>query len=113
MQSKRSLKVAELLREEVATVIRNEVNDPAIKFVTVTKVMVSPDLKVAKIYLNILGQPDIRKETLAALERAKSFIRFHVGRNSTLRFVPELRFIYDDTLDYVENIQNLIKKINK
>lgn len=110
MQSKRSLKVAEFLREEIAMVIREEVSDPKVKFVTVTKVIVSPDLKYAKVYLNILGEKEVQQETLAALDRATSFIRYQVGHRTKLRLVPEIRFIYDDTLDYVESIQKLIDK---
>lgn len=110
MQSKRSLKVAELIREEVSRIILNEIKDPKIRMTSVTRVLISPDLKIAKIYLNILGEAKDREPVLQAIEHAKAFIRYQLGQNLSLRYVPELRFFYDDTLEYVANIENLIKK---
>jgi len=77
---------------------------------TVTKVIVSPDLKNAKIYLSVIGDQMIREKTFLALERAKSFIRTALGHRGNFRYTPELRFFYDDTMDYVYSIERLIKK---
>lgn len=113
MKSTRVLKIAELLREEISKIILNEMNDPTARQASVTRVLVSPDLKIAKIYLNILGETSARDSILQAIDRAKSFIRHRVGQNVELRYVPELRFFYDDTLDYVASIEELIKKANE
>ena len=110
MQSKRSLKVAELIREEVSKIILHDLKDPNIRMASVTQVIVSPDLKIAKIYLNILGESKERDTLLHAIDHAKSYIRHQVGQNVSLRYIPELRFFYDDTLDYVASIESLLKK---
>jgi len=111
MQPKRSLKVAELLRHELSNVIFEEVKDPGIRLCTITRVVVSPDLKIAKVYLSVLGSAEERNAVMQALNRAKAFIRYATGHRATLRYVPELQFYYDDTLDYVANIEKVLSEI--
>jgi len=102
------MRVAELLRQDIARVIYKEIKNPDIRLLTITKVVVSPDLKYAKIFLSVLGADKQRQKVMAALEKARTFIRYSVGNRSSLRFTPEFQFIYDDTLDYVENIENIL-----
>ncbi|MBN1352190.1 30S ribosome-binding factor RbfA [candidate division KSB1 bacterium] len=110
MLVKRSLRVAEVIKKDLSDILREDVRDPGINMLTITRVIVSPDLKMAKIYLSILGDASAREETLQALERAKSFIRTALGKRGQFRNVPELRFFHDDTMDYVFAIENLIQK---
>lgn len=111
MTSKRSLKVAELLRHEIAKVLREDIGNTKLHMVTITKILVSPDLKLAKIHITILGPLHERDETMTALEKAKSFIRQAAGSRLGLKYVPELVFYYDETLDYAESIERLLNKI--
>jgi len=113
MQHKRSLRVAELLKEEISRIIFKEIKDPWVGFVTITKVKVTDDLKLAKVYLSVIGNDDARTKSLQGLERAKNFIRAGIRSTAGLRYTPELRFYYDDTLDYAEKIDNLLKKIKE
>ncbi len=105
-------KVENLIKEEISLIFLYKLNDPALGFITITSVKVSPDLKIAKIYLSVFERE--KRETV--LEKVKSlsgFIRSELTSRIRIRFVPELKFFIDDTLDYVEKIEGLIKKIHE
>lgn len=112
MQYKRSLRVAGFLKKEISDILMREVKDPAIKMVTITKITVTDDLKIAKVYVNMIGPKELRNDMMHGLERAKKFIRSEIGHRADLKYIPELFFYYDDTADYVESIDSLIKKIH-
>ncbi len=110
---KRSQRVAEVLRHELSQIITQELKDPLLGMSTVTAIKLTDDLKSAKVYVSILGTKEIRERSLRVLERAKNWIRSELGHRLDLKFIPELRFFYDETLDYAENIESLLKKIHK
>jgi ribosome-binding factor A len=110
---KRSQRVAELLRHELGQIITQELKDPLLGIATVTAIKLTDDLKSAKVYVSILGTNEIRERSLHVLERATSWIRTELRHRLDLKFIPELRFFYDETLDYAENIESLLKKIHK
>jgi ribosome-binding factor A len=112
MDFKRATRVAELLREVISEIVSTKLKDPGIGRVTITRVKLSDDLKNARIYFSMLGDEQQRRNTLEGLKRATGFIRMETAHTINLRQVPDLQFIYDDTLDYVENIENLLKKIH-
>ncbi len=103
-------RVASLIREEVSIIIQRELTEPGYGFITVTEVKVTPDLKIAKVYVSILGNSGIREKTLAMLGDKKKYIRLLLGGHIRLKFTPEIHFFLDDTLDRVERINDLIKK---
>lgn len=105
----RRQRIGDQIKVELADLVRDEVRDPRIGFVTFTEVRMSPDLKYARVYVSILGEPEERRETLAALVRAGGFLRRHIGKRLQLRFVPELRFVLDETLDHSERIDELLE----
>ena len=111
--SKRSRRVSELLREEISRIVTQELEDPLIGLVTVTRVKLTNDLKLARVYVSILGDEKNRLDGLRGLERANKFIRSGMGRRTTLKYVPELEFYYDETIDYAHKIDLLLKKIHK
>jgi len=113
MDYKRSTRVAELLREVISEIILTQLKDPAVGRITITKVKLSDDLKNARVYFSMLGNEQQRQSASEGLKRATRFIRAEAARKIKLRHAPELQFTYDDTLDYVENIENLIKKIHE
>lgn len=108
----RTEKVAELIKEELSMILLRETNDPALGFVTITSVKVSGDLQNARVYISIFDQ-EKRKITLERLNHAKGHFRSKLASRIKIRRVPELTFFYDDTLDYVDNINRLIKKIHE
>ena len=98
------------MQRELSYILANEVKNPNIKFITITDCDVTSDLSYAKIYFTTLG--DI-KETLKALKSAKGFIRKSLADRIELRHIPELEFIYDESIEYGKKIENIIEKIHK
>lgn len=106
-------KVASLIKEEISLIFLYKIQDPSLGLITITGVKVSPDLKNAKIYISIY-EKEKRKELLQKVNDIKGFIRTQLAqRVKNLRFVPELSFYIDDTLDYVEKMDGLFKEIHK
>ena len=109
--SQRMLRIAELVRHALANLIaRGAINDPVINthVVTVPRVKMSPDLKLATIYVMPLGGKDVA-EVLAAFERNKKFLRAEVAHQVTLRFAPDLRFEADQTFENAARIDALLR----
>jgi len=106
-------RVANSIRREVSNIVQEELKDPRIGFMTITKVEVTPDLRVAKIYYSVLGDERARKSTEIALENAKGFIKGLIGNRLKLRFMPEIIFKVDKSLEYRENIDKIIDKIHR
>ena len=97
--------------EEISYILHNEVKDEDIKFVTVTGCDISSDLSYAKVYVTVLD--DKKKEsTLEALNGAKSFIRGELSKRVDIRHTPELKFFYDNSIDYGKKIEDLIDSIH-
>lgn len=113
MSVKRATRVASLLREVLSEIIATQIKDPAVGRITVSRVSVTDDLRSAKVYYNMLGTGEEREAALAGLNRARGFVRSELGKRTTFRRVPELQFVYDDTLDYAERIEELLKQIHK
>jgi ribosome-binding factor A len=108
--SQRMLRVGELIRHATAQLLaRGEINDPVLEkhVVTVSRVKMSPDLKLATIYVMPLGGAD-EPEVLEALERHKKFLRGELGHKVNLKFAPEVRFRIDDSFDNVSRIDALL-----
>jgi ribosome-binding factor A len=113
MEYKRSDRVADLLLELVSELLAREVNDPRIGAVTLTGAEVSGDLTHAKIYFNILTGSEGKAEVLAGLKSAAGFIRGRVARQLKLRHVPTIEFVYDDTEDRAQRIDDLLQRVKK
>jgi len=105
-------KVENLIKEEISLIFLHKLQDMDLGFLTITNVRVSPDLKVAKIYLSIL-EKEKRELALDKIENKKGYIRSELAHRIRIKFIPELKFFLDDTLDYVEKIEGLIKKIHE
>lgn len=87
-----------MLREEISDVVRREVDDPRIGFVTITDVEVTPDLRHANVWVSVIGTPPERKQTLRALSHAMPFVRGRLGK-LRLKRIPELHVKEDDTAE--------------
>ena len=98
------------MQREISYIIANEVKNPNIKFVTITDVDVTSDLSFAKVYFTTL---DDIKETLNALKSAKGFIKKTLADRIELRHIPELEFIYDESIEYGKRIEEKIKEIHE
>jgi ribosome-binding factor A len=111
MESKRQKRISRLLQKELAEILRLKGQEVAKgKMITVTVVRVSPDLGVAKAYLSIFPSGD-SEEVLEEIVKINKKVRLELGRKirNQLRIVPELAFYLDDSLDYIDNIDSLLK----
>lgn len=97
--------------KEISKIISTEVKDNNIKFVTITDCEISNDLSIAKVYFTVLDN-NKKKETIDALNRAKSFIRGELSKRIEIRHTPELRFIFDESIEYGDKIEKIIDRIN-
>ena len=110
-----SIKIERLnhaLVEEISYILHNEVKDKDIKFVTITGCDISSDLSYAKVYFTVLDDSR-KKETLEALNNAKGFIRTNLSQRVDIRHTPELKFIYDTSIEYGNKIEDIIDSIHE
>lgn len=107
-------KVAHLMRREIADILENRLRDPRLgSTVTVTDVQVTQDLSFARVYVTVLGDEAARAQALETLARASGFVRREIGGRLDLREVPEIRFVYDDSLDRGHRVEDLLRRIEK
>ena len=111
-QGSRPDRVADQIRSELAMLLARDVHDPGIGFVTLTRVQVSPDLQLARVHYTALGDEQARQNSARALERAAPFLRRQVGSRLRLRRVPELRFLYDESIAGQDRIEQLLNELH-
>jgi ribosome-binding factor A len=105
-------RVGDQIREALSELLtRGAVHDPGIGFITLTRVKVSPDLQLARVYYSSLGDPAARKETAKALERATPFLRRQVGSRVQLRRVPELKFEFDESIGHQDRVEQILRDL--
>ncbi|OHE57238.1 MAG: ribosome-binding factor A [Thermodesulfovibrio sp. RBG_19FT_COMBO_42_12] len=107
---KRSQRVGDLLREEIADIVIYKLKDPRIGFITITGVDVTDDIKNAKVYVSILKDED-KETTLEILNTAKSFIRSELSKRLRMKFIPSIEFRLDISIDYGSRIDKLLSEI--
>ena len=109
---KRTDRVGDQIRLEVADILSRRMKDPRVGFVTITSVDLSADLRQAWIYVTVLQEGEQGNEAMATLARATGFIRGELGRRVKLRYVPELTFIRDSSVDQVRRVMSLIDTLH-
>src|SRR5688500_3262785 len=111
--SQRTERIDELLRQEIGELLSREVADPRIGFATVTEVETAPDLRHARVWISVIGQRGERDETIAALQRAMSFVRRELGRRLRLRRIPELHVRLDDSAERGTRVLHLLHELEE
>ena len=111
-QGSRPDRVADQIRAELAQLLARDVHDPGIGFVTLTRVQVSPDLQQARVFYTALGDERARRNSDRALHRAIPFLRRQIGSRLRLRRVPELEFLYDESIAGQDRIEQLLHDIH-
>jgi ribosome-binding factor A len=107
-------RVADQIRQELSEMLtRGDVHDPGIGFITLTRVKVSPDLQLARVYYTTLGDPKARRETEKALERATPFFRRQVGSRLRLRRVPEIEFHFDESVMHQDRVEQILRDLHE
>ncbi len=107
MSRGRPQKVADLIQRELSELIRLEVRDPRVGMLTITSVDVSPDLSHAKVFITLL-QKEKLQDTLQGLQRASGFLRSQLAHRMKLYTTPELRFVYDESVERGDQLSRLI-----
>ena len=107
-------KVAHLMRREIADILERKIRDPRVsRTVTVTDVEVTNDLSFARVYVTVMGDAEVREQVMGGLTRAVGFVRHELGDRLGLREVPEMRFVYDDSLDRGHRVEDLLRKLER
>jgi len=108
----RTQRVADHLQRELAVLIQHEVRDPRVGMVSITSVDVSRDLGYARVYYTVMGSDssDDAKESTEALNKAAGFLRSQLSRDSSMRTVPQLRFIFDNSVGRGRDLEDLIRR---
>ena len=108
--SRRSQRVADLIRSELSSILLRRLKDPRVKLCTLTGVQVSPDLRYAVIQVSVVGDDAQREETMAALRHAKGFLRSQLAKQlPRMKTTPELRFELDRGAEYSQRISELLE----
>jgi ribosome-binding factor A len=103
-------RVAEQIRMDVAQILQNDMKDPRLALVTCTRVDLTRDLRYAKIFVSVLAEGSEQQQTLKALEGATGYVRRRLTERIGLRTSPEIRFIFDPSVEYGIRLDELIEK---
>ena len=110
MKAERRSRIDHELQRELARLISTELKDPRLGFVTVTRVEVSQDLQKARVFVSIIGDRHVAKQSIVALESAKRFLRGELGHAVALRFTPELHFVEDRSTERAIALSQILAK---
>jgi ribosome-binding factor A len=111
LAGKRSVRVGDLMQKEVALLLLERVKDPRVRGVTVTGIHLSADLRLAKIYYSVMGSKDQVERAQAGLDSAKGFIKRQVGLRMALKYIPEIIFLYDSSMERGRHMDMLFEEI--
>ena len=107
----RADRVSGLIQETLSDLLNKSIHDPRLQMITITKVKMSADLRLARIYFAIYGDDKKSEDAAKGFESARGFIKRILASKLGLRYMPDLKFFYDDSLDYGSHIDQLLKKI--
>lgn len=110
-EQKRSSRVAEAIRNELATLLLSKVRDPRLLGVSISRVEVPDDLSLARVFFTVFGGKKEIREAKIGLEKAKGFMRSHIAKTLNLRFTPALLFRYDDVVEKVAELEEIFQEI--
>lgn len=113
MSEKRIERINELIRDELSDIIRKEVKDPRLGWVTVTRARISGDLRHVKVYISVLGNDAARVASMEVLQGATGFLRRHLGGRIQLRHTPELTFRYDPSIEEGIRLDQLLNRVTE
>jgi ribosome-binding factor A len=109
--SQRTERVDELLRQEIGAIVSRDIADPRVGFATITSVETTPDLRHAKVWVSVIGQPAEREATVAALRRAMPFVRHELGTRLRIKRIPDLHVHLDDTAERGTRVLQLLSEL--
>lgn len=110
-EQKRSVRVADAIRNELAVLLLQKVRDPKLAAVSISRVQVTDDLTTAKIFFTVFGDKGQVRSVENSLRKAKGFMRSHLAKTLNLRYTPDLHFRYDEAAEKVEKIESILQEI--
>jgi ribosome-binding factor A len=111
--SQRAQRVGELIHKEISMLLISGLKDPRVGFVTITGVEVTPDLHLARVFYSVIGDEKARRDTAAGLKSSVPFIRQHLGRLLRMKYTPDLLFQYDESIEYGNRIESLLREVKQ
>ena len=114
MASNRSDKVADLLKKEISLIITNEIKDIRLQNINITAVKVSDDIGIATVFYTVIGESIHKKESKIdekILEKFSGMVRSNLSKKIKIRRVPKIKFKFDESIEYSENIEKLLKNL--
>jgi len=112
MPSQRVQKVGETIQKEISALLLRGLKDPRIGFVTITGVEMTPDLHLARVYYSVIGDEAARRSSAAGLKSSIPFIRAQLGKHLHMKYVPDLLFQYDSSIEYGNRIESLLRDLH-
>jgi ribosome-binding factor A len=109
----RTDKLSHAFRQEISAILLRELRDKVPGLPTITEVKVGNDLSLARVYVSVFGAPELQRETLAKLSEQAGFIRKLLGRRLRIRKIPELRFVFDETIEHGDRMRQIFAEIGK
>ncbi len=109
----RTERVSEEIKHRLNSAMSKDLMEIHAGLVTVSRVIMSPDLKIAKVYVSFLGNKEPAEKLVERINNRKSHIRFLLGKQLTLKYTPDLIFFYDDSMDYADKINKLLNEVKK
>ena len=113
MEGKRSDRVADSIRKEISEMLVKTIKDPRIGFITLTRVTVSEDCRLAKVYYSVVGTPEQKRQSMEGINSAKGYIRRELGHRMKLKYTPELVFQFDPSIEYAIHMGELIHHLQE
>jgi ribosome-binding factor A len=107
----RKFRMQDFLREEISSIIQQEIKDPGIGFITILDVKMTEDLKYAKVLYSVYGTEEERQKTVEALKRAKGYIKHVLGTRVKLKYMPDITFVLDTEQERFARIDQILKKV--
>jgi ribosome-binding factor A len=111
LAGKRARRVGDLIQREVAEILLTKVRDPRVGNVTITGLRLSDDLKMARIYFSVIGDKDQVKRVHAGLDSCKGFLKKELGQRLSLRYIPQIKFEYDPSLERSNHMDKLFETL--
>ena len=111
LEFQRAHRVGDQIQKEISALLLQGVKDPRIGFVTITAVEVTPDLHLPRVYFTVMGDAGTRKNSELGLKHAVPFLRRELGRHLRMRYVPDLQFVFDSSLEYGNRIDTLLRDL--
>ncbi|MBI2817234.1 MAG: 30S ribosome-binding factor RbfA [Acidobacteria bacterium] len=105
--------MADLLRQELARLLERDVKDPRIGFATLTSVVLSRDLRTARVYVSILGDEDQKCHSMEGLNAASNFLRYQIAQRLNLRYTPAIEFQLDRSAEVNERLDELLRRTKR